>query len=63
MGIKSAQAELNSALQPVFAHIPEAHIIHDDLIVATQNVEEHERVIELVMMAIESAGLILVRAV
>ena len=35
MGVKPAQGELNNALQPVFAHIPEAHLIHDDLIIAT----------------------------
>ena len=59
MGIKSAQAELNAALQPLFAHIPQAHVIHDDLIVATATKEEHEIVIERVMQAIELAGLTL----
>ena len=59
MGIKSAQAELNSALQPVFAHIPEAHIIHDDLVVATATKEQHEHVIEQVLAAIETSGLTL----
>ena len=32
MGIKPAQGELNVALKPLFAHIHEAHLIHDDLI-------------------------------
>ena len=59
MGIKSAQAELNAALQPLFAHIPQAHIIHDDLIIATLTKEEHEIVIKLVMEAIQAAGLTL----
>ena len=59
MGIKSAQAELNAALQPLFAHIPEAHIIHDDLIVATVTKEAHEIAIERVMEAIKAAGLTL----
>ncbi|CAB4016211.1 Hypothetical predicted protein [Paramuricea clavata] len=36
MGVKPAQGELNMALQPLFAHIPQAHLIHDDLIVATK---------------------------
>ena len=31
MGIKSAQGELNAALQPLFSHRPQVHIIHDDL--------------------------------
>jgi hypothetical protein len=34
MGVKPAQGELNVALQPLFANIPQAHLIHDDLIVA-----------------------------
>ena len=59
MGIKSAQAELNAALQPLFAHIPQAHIIHDDLIIATLTKEEHEIAIKLVMEAIHAAGLTL----
>ena len=29
MGLKPAQGELNIALKPVFAHIPQAHLIHD----------------------------------
>ena len=40
MGIKPAQGELNIALRPIFAHIPKAHQIHDDLIVATETEEE-----------------------
>ena len=59
MGIKPAQGELNVALRPVFAHIPNAHQIHDDLIVATQTLEEHVQVIEECMKAIAEAGLTL----
>jgi hypothetical protein len=28
MGAKPAQGELNVALQPLFANIPQAHLIH-----------------------------------
>ena len=59
MGIKSAQAELNAALQPLFAQVPQAHIIHDDLIVATLTKQEHEKVIKQVMEIIKAAGLTL----
>ena len=30
MGLKPAQGELNAALKPLFAHIPQVHVIHDD---------------------------------
>ena len=59
MGIKPAQGELNVALRSVFAHIPNAHQIHDDLIVATQTLEEHVQVIEECMKAIAEAGITL----
>ncbi len=59
MGIKPAQGELNIALRPIFAHIPKAHQIHDDLIVATETEEEHAEVIEECMKAISEAGLTL----
>ncbi len=42
MGVKPAQGELNMALQPLFAHIPQAHLIHDDLIVATETEDKQE---------------------
>ena len=48
MGIKPAQGELNMALQPLFAHIPQAHLIHDDLIVATETGAEHYSAIDAV---------------
>ena len=44
MGLKPSQGELNAALQPLFAHIPEVHVIHDDLVIATVTEEEHRRV-------------------
>jgi hypothetical protein len=59
MGVKPAQGELNVALQPLFANIPQAHLIHDDLIVAAKNDVEHNKAIEEVMKAIFSAGITL----
>ena len=59
MGVKPAQGELNMALQPLFANIPQAHLIHDDLIVATTTNAEHNEAIEAVMNAISNAGITL----
>ena len=36
MGLSPAQGKLNAALRPLFVAIPGAHIIHDDLIIATE---------------------------
>ena len=59
MGIKSAQGELNAALQPLFAHLPQVHIIHDDLVIATVTLREHEEVVKAVMGILAAAGLTL----
>ena len=59
MGIKSAQGELNAALQPLFAHLPQVHIIHDDLVIATVTLREHEEVVRAVMEILAAAGLTL----
>ena len=59
MGLKPVQGELNVALQPIFAHILETHLIHDDLIVAAENHQKHDQAIQLVMEAIDCSGLTL----
>ena len=41
MGIKLAQGELNVALKPLFMSTENAHLIHDDLILASKTVSEH----------------------
>ena len=46
MGMKPAQGELNAALLPLFAHIPDVHLIHDDLVIATDTIEEHLAALE-----------------
>ena len=57
MGLSPAQAELNVALRPIFSHIGNAHVIHDDLIVAAINNEEHDVAIQQCMEAASKAGL------
>ena len=59
MGLKPSQGELNAALLPVLAHIPNANLIHDDLIVAARTVEDHDRSVDLCMQAISDAGITL----
>ena len=49
MGTKPASGEVNKALRPIFNSIEEAHIIHDDLILATRTEEEHTRVVQEVL--------------
>ena len=43
LGFNPFQQELNAALLPVFARIPNTHLIHDDLIVAAPTDEDHDR--------------------
>ena len=59
MGLKPAQGELNVALKPIFAHTPQVHLIHDDLIIATKTHEEHKEAVLQVMQAISNPGLTL----
>ena len=59
MGLKSAQGELNAALLPLFAHIADVHLIHDDLVIATDTIDEHLAALEAVMLAISENGLTL----
>ena len=59
MGLKPAQGELNAAMQPLFAHLPNAHIIHDDLILATVTQEEHDELVKEVMRIISENNLTL----
>ena len=61
MAVKPAQEELNSALRPLFAHIPHVHSINDDLIliIAAPNEDEHNLSLEEVMKSISTAGITL----
>ena len=51
MRLKPAQGELNAALLPIFADIRNTHLIHDDLIIATQTMNEHLTTLKDVMNA------------
>lgn len=57
MGLKSAQGELNAALALIFRGIKDAHLIHDDLVVASASNNEHKETLEKVMNAILNANL------
>ena len=59
MGVNPAQADLKAALKPIFSNIPNVHQIHDDLIVATENTEEHLEAICEVMEIIKAKNLTL----
>ena len=59
MGLKPAQGELNAALTPLFAHIPDTHLIHDDVVIATNTVEEHLAALNEIMETISQHGLTL----
>ena len=59
MGTKPASGELNKALRPLFNKIGAAHVIHDDLVIATATEEEHRQVIPQVLQVIQKAGLTL----
>lgn len=59
MGLKPAQGELYIALKPIFAHLKDAHLIHDDLVLATKTLDEHIELINEVMKAVSRSGLTL----
>ena len=59
MGVKPAQGELNAALKPIFAHIPNVHLIHDDLIIAVKTFNDHNLALEKVMKPIDKVNLTL----
>ncbi len=59
VGVKAAQGELNMALQPLFAYILQAYLIHDDLIVAAETDAEHHCAIYAVMQVITYASVTL----
>ena len=59
MGLTPAQGELNAALAPLFAHIPSVHVIHDDVIIATDSLDEHLTALHEIMESISASGLTL----
>ncbi len=59
MGLKPSQGELNAALQPLFASLPEVHVIHDDIVVATDDESSHVITIKKVLDILHNNGLTL----
>ena len=59
MGTKPASGELSKALCPFFNVIPEAHMIHDDLIIATKSPAQHDLALERALAIIHDSGLTL----
>ena len=59
MRMKPSQGELNTALSAIFAYISQAHLLHNDLIIAAQNQDEHIKALEQGLQATQEAGLIL----
>ena len=57
MGLTPAQGELNAAVIPIFAAIPRAHVIHDNLIVATMPSESHSAVVDQVLSVARDNGI------
>ena len=49
------------ALQPLFAHLPQVHVIHDDIVIATITIQERVSIVEEVMQILCDAGLTLNR--
>ncbi len=59
MGSTPASGELAKALRPLLQHIKGVHLIHDDVIIATTDEDEHERVLNTVLGIIEESGMTL----
>ena len=59
MGCTPASGELTKALRPLFQHIDEVHVIHDDVVIATVDEQDHERVLKQVLQIIEESGMTL----
>ena len=59
MGVKPAQGELTMALQPIFGHIPDVYLIHDDLVIAAETQVKHNVALKAVLEAASEAGLTL----
>ena len=50
---------MNAALQPLFANLPEVHVIHDDIVIATDDESSHVITIEKVLCILHENGLTL----
>ena len=59
MGLKPGQGELNAALCPIFADIRNIHFVDDDLIIATQSMDERLNTLKDAVNATSKSGLTL----
>ena len=59
MGSYPATGELNKALRPLFAHLKNTFVIHNDLFVAGKSKQEHDRNLEKVCQTIERSGIVI----
>ena len=59
MGTKPASGELTKALLPLFQPIQEAHVIHDDLIIAAKTKKQHDHALNRVLQVIAKSGMTL----
>lgn len=59
MGSLPISGELNSLLRPISATIPNAEIIHDDIVIASENHEAHNKTLFKVLSMLQDAGLTL----
>ena len=57
MGLKPSPGELNVALKPIFVHIINVHLIHNDVIIATKNMPDHIKAVRKVMEAVRLSRL------
>ena len=59
MGNMVASGELNKTFTRIFSNIDHTDIIHDDLIIVTPTVEDHDHALEIVLNRIMEVGLTL----
>ena len=59
MGAKPASGELSKALRPLFNDLAAVHIIHDDIVIATPTLSEHEDATIEALQILFKAGLTL----
>ena len=57
MGSTAASGELTKALNPIFQHMKDTFILHDDLIIAGRTDEEHDKTLEEVCKRIQNVGM------
>ena len=59
MGNKQASGELAKALTPLFQHIPGAHVIQDDVIIAGIDKKEHDKALHEALLMVSESGMTL----